>query len=304
MKILIYFKYIIKLLIFNPKQLFFEFFTDIKKDFNCKNFKSKNKKVCIFGLPKSGTTLVEEILECLPYIRIDRSPMRFFPIKDENIFRNNPEKYFNCFPRNKFSFIKTHNTFDENFLLATNKYNVKIVVTLRDLRDMMISRYYHVLSQKDHWQHNQIVNLPVKEGFINSLKIKENKESQEPIKYYYYWILNWKKNLKKNNINVFWYEDYVLNPTKFIKEMIYYLDFDEFNPEDIEKKLENKRKFYSKIPLYKRLKNIGKNVSTYRAGKIGIWKSFLKESMYNDFISLLPGPLNEVTKSEKINNLN
>ena len=93
-------------------------------------------------MPKSGTTLVEEILECLPYIRIDRSPMRFFPIKDENIFRNNPEKYFNCFPRNKFSFIKTHNTFDENFLLATNKYNVKIVSAISwELFDMQDSEY-------------------------------------------------------------------------------------------------------------------------------------------------------------------
>tara|TARA_B100000029_G_C17586352_1_gene961234 strand:+ start:405 stop:1307 length:903 start_codon:yes stop_codon:yes gene_type:complete len=300
MKILVYFKYIIKLLIFNPKQLLLELWIDLKKDLGSKNFKSKNKKVCIFGLPKSGTTLIEEILECLPYVRIDRSPLRFFPKKNENIFIQDPEKYFSCFPQSKFSFIKTHNMFSESFLEASNKFDVKIVVTLRDLRDMLISRYYHVISQNDHWQHKQIAHLPIEEGFIKSLTTRENGEGPEPIKYYYNWILNWKKNLKENNIRVFWYEDYISNPVNFIREIIYYLDFDQFNPKDIEKKLENKREIYSKIPLHKRLKKIGKNVSTYRAGKTQVWKSFLKKEMHNKFISLLPGPLSYVIREDKL----
>ena len=183
---------------------------------------------------------------------------------------------------------------------ASKKFDVKIVVTLRDLRDMLISRYYHVMSQKDHWQHKQIAYLSKEEGFMKSLIIRENGEGPEPIKYYYNWIMNWKKNLEENNIGVFWYEDYISNPIKFIKEIIYYLDFNEFNPEDIEKKLESKRKIYSKIPLYKRLKKIGKNVSTYRTGKTHVWKSFLNDEMYNEFVSLLPGPLSDVTKQEKL----
>ena len=40
------------------------------------------QKNLICGLPKSGTTLVEEILDQLPYIRIDRSVFRSFGNKD------------------------------------------------------------------------------------------------------------------------------------------------------------------------------------------------------------------------------
>ena len=115
-------------------------------------------------------------------------------------------------------------------------------------------------------------------------------------------VFNVRENryLKENNIRVFWYEDYISNPVNFIREIIYYLDFDQFNPKDIEKKLENKREIYSKIPLHKRLKKIGKNVSTYRAGKTQVWKSFLKKEMHNKFISLLPGPLSYVIREDKL----
>ena len=33
----------------------------------------------------------------------------------------------------------------------------------------MISRYYHILSDKKHWQHEIIKNESFEQGFINSL---------------------------------------------------------------------------------------------------------------------------------------
>ena len=30
---------------------------------------------------------------------------------------------------------------------------------MRDLRDMLISRYFHILSDKDHWLHKTIKDL-------------------------------------------------------------------------------------------------------------------------------------------------
>ena len=66
------FRYLGKSIIFQPATFLSELFEDLKKDIKAKSYSSKYYSVWISGLPKSGTTLVEEILKCLPYVKIDR----------------------------------------------------------------------------------------------------------------------------------------------------------------------------------------------------------------------------------------
>ena len=70
---------------------------------------------------------------------------------------------------------------------------------MRDLRDMLISRYFHILSDKDHWLHKTIKDLDFTEGFINSIKAKSDKDSPNALNYYYYWILIGLKLQKQQN---------------------------------------------------------------------------------------------------------
>jgi hypothetical protein len=205
-------KYILKLLLFNPIELFKEIKNDLNKDFKNYKYKSKNKSVLIFGLPKSGTSLIEEVLEQLPYVRLNRSPVRFY-IKPNLI---NPhslsDESFKFFSKKKFSFIKTHTYFNEKHINLVKKHNVKIIFCFRDIRDVMISRYFHILSEKKHWQHNEIVNLPTKEGFLTSLTSLKNyplETKENPIEEYYNWVFNWLSFKDINNHTVLWYEDYI-----------------------------------------------------------------------------------------------
>ena len=67
-------KKIVKYLIKNPSQLLTNFLSDIKKDKT--NKKLIYNKVWCIGLPKSGTTLIESILEELPYVEMFTSILR------------------------------------------------------------------------------------------------------------------------------------------------------------------------------------------------------------------------------------
>ena len=80
-------KYFLKNITLNPIECSKETYFDFKKDYHFKNHINPQKKIWICGLPKSGTTLIEQILDFLPYIRIDRSVCRTFPVKEKlNIY--------------------------------------------------------------------------------------------------------------------------------------------------------------------------------------------------------------------------
>mgnify|MGYP001242940213 CR=1 FL=1 len=66
-----YIKHFLKHLRFffmNPKFTVKWFLEDLRKDFKSNKYKSSCYKVWCAGLPKSGTTLIEEIFENLPYV--------------------------------------------------------------------------------------------------------------------------------------------------------------------------------------------------------------------------------------------
>ena len=69
------YRWIIKL-IFYPKQFLKLLKTDIGYDLKPK-INNKNKFIFVIGLPKSGTTLIEEILYNIGYVDLSTSPLGF-----------------------------------------------------------------------------------------------------------------------------------------------------------------------------------------------------------------------------------
>ena len=65
----------------------------------------------------------------------------------------------------KFSYVKTHLKYDQNILKKFINERFKVIVVLRDIRDVMISRYFHVMSDNKNWQHDVIKTLSFEEGF-------------------------------------------------------------------------------------------------------------------------------------------
>ena len=57
---------------------------DVKKDYFSKIYSDTNL-VIVIGLPKSGTTFIEEILNLIGYVDITVSPLRIFDNKFINV---------------------------------------------------------------------------------------------------------------------------------------------------------------------------------------------------------------------------
>jgi hypothetical protein len=293
------YKYLIKNLILNPLTLFEEINSDFKKDrkiIQTDNIKVPNK-IWICGLPKSGTTLIEEILDQLLFVRIDRSVFRLFPNKDKLNLKN-IDNYISSFPNDKFSYVKTHLKYSDKLLNVFSKNKFKLIVSFRDLRDTMISRYYHIFYDKNHWQHQAVAGKPFKIGFLNSLKIKTSKfpkniKFEEPIVTYYNWILGW-KNINNPDVKKINYETYLKNPVGYIQSIKKFTNCLDFDENKIHQKIISKISITKKISLEKKLKLTNKNVSTFRLGKLNQWKELFDKDIENNFLKSLPGDINKI----------
>jgi hypothetical protein len=119
------------------------------------------------GLPKSGTTRIEQLFRQLPYIDASRSLLRRRRLRE----LHHDHDLSPCFVRSqsshRYTFIKTHSHYLGFTVEVSLELGTGLLVTSRDLRDMMISRYCHVLADKSHWKHNLIADLPREEGFLN-----------------------------------------------------------------------------------------------------------------------------------------
>tara|TARA_B100001093_G_scaffold92843_1_gene84999 strand:- start:5775 stop:6668 length:894 start_codon:yes stop_codon:yes gene_type:complete len=292
-------KYFLKNMVRNPIEGYKEFIEDIQKDNRYRDFKNDNKKLWICGLPKSGTTLIEQILDFLPYLRIDRSLLRNFPDKDK-LSINNFSNYTKCFSNENFSYVKTHLEFDKKLVDHLESDNFLIVVSFRDIRDAMISRYYHILNDKNHWQHELVKNENFETGFIYSLKKKYSKHqnnnlSEEPLVYYYNWILNWKK-IDNSKILKLWFEDYKDEPLNYIKKILNFTNFNNYNEKNIYDLIKIKNKKDSSTALNKKLNRINKNISTFRSGKTGEWKELFTKKINHEFLKIIPDDLSKILK--------
>ena len=107
---------------------------------------------------KIWNTLIEKFFDNLPYVRANTSMLRFYyhnPIQfdyqknlSEHDYHGITEKNFKYLPKNKLTFFKTHTHFEKKYFHIAERYDAKIIISVRDLRDMMISRYFHIYKRK------------------------------------------------------------------------------------------------------------------------------------------------------------
>ena len=80
-----YIRYLIGLILQNPKLVMQEFL-GLSEKIKKLNIKKNHYIVWICSLPKSGSTLIEEIIGFYPYVKLDRSLKRFFSKEISNMF--------------------------------------------------------------------------------------------------------------------------------------------------------------------------------------------------------------------------
>ena len=236
--------------------------------------------IFIAGLPKSGTTWLEKLIsEILGYIQLDGSFLRTLR-GVENLEHKHGinQEMINSAPKKKYSFLKLHTHCDEEYIQILKDAEVKPTILIRDIRDMMISRYWHILSEPTHWQYNEIMNLPFNEGFEKSLF--GIFKGEPVIHYFLQWINNWIEYINKNpnDTMLIKYEEMKNDLISTLTKLFYFYGIQYSKKEIKNIILIQNNKHINKENLSSNLKLLGREITTFRKGEPGEWKNYFNKS--------------------------
>lgn len=127
----------------------------------------KHRVVFVAGLPKSGTTWMKKLLSMVPgyHDRTIYDPSRLIVSHDIS------PMVFDLLPSYSHSIVKLHTRYSPTNFEIIRRYTDKFIVMYRDLRDMCISRYYHIINEELHRHHYLYKSLPKEEGITHSINI-------------------------------------------------------------------------------------------------------------------------------------
>ena len=279
-------RYFLGTFISSPFQANKELIYDLKKEFLLSKKFDYQKLIWLCGLPKSGTTLIGSILDFIGYIEGNKSFLRRFDCSGINHPHEISDGFFKYFPKDKHTFVKTHTHHKPNFIEIAKSYGTTNIVTLRDIRPMMLSRYWHIMSDEQHWQHASIKDLNFEEGFKKSMTDGFSYKKLSPINYYQKWIIDWLRN--KNDANVIlWFEDYKSNPLDYIQKINQTINC-KVDPSLIEDYLDKLRKDRNieNLSLSEKLKLPGRSKTTIRNFNEN-WKEVISDKLNQWILSNL-----------------
>lgn len=235
-------------------------------------YKYKNRIIFVVGLPKSGTTWVENFLYKVP-------GYCFRPLYGDRrkiVLNELPKNALSNAPRKCYSFYKTHIHPTQSNIEILNRADInKIVIVFRDPRDVVVSRYFYYLKRPpETWEPNarEYSSISRDEGMMHSLG--------QVVESYLTWINGWLKEAEKHpdKYHVVKYEDLRNDPEDVFKGIsdFFSLNLNEQQVFGILKKLEQER------DKHKFGGNVG-NKTTFRKGVVGDWKNHFNEEMVSKF---------------------
>ena len=236
--------------------------------------KYKYNVIFLAGLPMSATTYIKNMVALIPHYKTRLMPMK-------RSIRNNQDISGSAFmltPLWSYSVFKTHlNPKIENLNILKKNQVKKIVVSYRDPRDVVVSRYYRLLKfpKKKYELHSSVnYNFISKNDAINhSIKIV--------CKYLIPWVYGWMKISQQNPNMVHFckYEELKRNPKKQFEKILkfYEIQLDNNQIDRIISKTKGKNDMVSNITKG-RFQPMAIS-SNFRKGGVGYWKKeFSKEN--------------------------
>jgi hypothetical protein len=241
-------------------------------------FKKKHKFNIIFiaGMPMSATTKVKNMCGMIPYYFTRYTPMPYSIAVNQNI----SDSAFNFTPKRSYSIFKTHLNPDfQNIDIIQRNDVKKVVVTYRDLRDVVISRYHRLMKfpkKKGDPNYSEYHLMNKSDAIDHSIKVV----SSEFIR----WINGWfdTANNHKDFVLFIKFEELVNNPENEFRKILnfYEINLDEILIKKICKSTEGKKNMTTNMNEAKVLP--WAISSNFRSGKIGYWKNeFTKENVIN-----------------------
>ncbi len=288
---------ILRLLLVNLRYIIKRFFYDIYFIFKKKY---KYKIIFIAGMPMSATTRVKNMCGLIPGYFTRYSPTPFEVAVNQNISKS----AFRYCPSWSYTLFKTHLNPTKTNIDILKKNNVKkIIVTYRDLRDVVLSRYHRLLKfpKKKGEPHyleteKQYSNVSKSDGINNSIEVVS--------KDFINWIDGWMEYSKIDKDFVLFckFEDLVNNPKKEFKKILNFYDISmNENLIDfiVEETKGNKKNMVENIKENKYLP--WALATNFRSGKIGGWKEEFDSSNIKKFKELCGEALIKLKYEKNLN---
>ena len=218
-----------------------------------------HRLVFIAGLPKSGTTWLENLVAAVPgyHTLVPYDPQHLLPehILDPGLLTHVPA-------RGNF-ILKTHMEGRPQGVEALRNHGIPTVVMVRDLRDQCVSRYYHVLSSPEHRPHDFYRSSDQSVGISHCLEVSVTEYAD--------WVRNWMPVLAEDDSGLFMlvrYEDLLADTKGMFSKVLEH--FATAIPEhEVDAIIEEvARAAREGADLEERLRK----GNTFRSGQVGEWR--------------------------------
>lgn len=231
-----------------------------------------HRLVFVAGLPKSGTTWMENLIQLIPGYR------RLVCYDPENRLSEHylePAIVENLPSFGNF-FTKTHVEANKDGVDALKNNQVPTVVMVRDLRDQCVSRYHHVINDPLHRHHRKYLENTDGLAFSHCVEVTVNEYAD--------WVRNWLAVVSENEhlFIIVRYEDLRSNPKEQFSRVIAHFNINISNQVIDEILTAVSRKANIGSDLSKRLRT---NNNTFRAGRVGDWKDYFSQKDISYFKS-------------------
>ena len=134
----------------------------------------------IVGLPKSGTTWFAQLAAQVP----GYSVLRYEDPDLCTLLHDVCDDVFESAPGDLLSILKLHTRPTAENRAVIERHAERVVVVYRDLRDVVVSRYFHVLAETAHRHHEQYHSSSPEEGLRHSIELVAEE--------YCEWIRGWR----------------------------------------------------------------------------------------------------------------
>jgi hypothetical protein len=241
--------------------------------------------IWVNGLAKSGTSLVENIVSESGYVDGARSILRrrYRAVGREDGLID--RSFFCLFPKYLRTYHKTHSLYYAQLDQLIG--SIRPVIVLRDIRDALVSRYHHVMSDPTHWDYRRLLAVEEKDRFFASITAQNPVYGISQIEYYARWVDSWLESSWQDNI--VWFEDYCNDELSFTAKVLDLCNIDSINSQKITKSVHDRREKILKSgnDLARRRHLFGAESGTLRKGKAGEYREYFNEDSYSIYFDLI-----------------
>jgi len=230
----------------------------------------EGRSVVLFALPKSGSTMSELALRTMGLVDLQHSLWARTCSADWNSPAHTQLRRIFRFvsPRRK-GFAKTHIAWHPTIRAAMMDLAITGAVQIRDIRDVLVSRYHNVMSDPSHRHHAMLRDLSPSEGLRRSFFGERPLQGDDPLPYLAQWVGSWTAAAE---LPVLRYEDYLANEGVFLRSLRSLVGRDEVDIGLLQRAIRDDRERAAAVELTTRLRNRALNFSTFRQGERGGWR--------------------------------